>query len=260
MTQHRILIIDDENDVRRVIELALSRDPDLAIRACGSGHDGVAEAASWSPDLILLDVMMPGMDGPTTLARLQANPATAEIPVVFLTARARPADLDQFTELGARGALAKPFVPKELRAAVKGHLHAAAPAGRGGRTTATGTPQADASPGRPDPLMSEAELRAERSEYLARLQTTVTALAALRAALRRDPTSPMVLDDLRAVAHRMAGSAGLYGFDEVSVAASRLEDSIIARRDSMDMVGRVDADIEALLSTIGREPAISACG
>src|SRR5215813_6168370 len=169
MTQHRILIIDDENDVRRVIELALSRDPDLAIRACGSGHDGVAEAASWSPDLILLDVMMPGMDGPTTLARLQDNPATADIPVVFLTARAR-------------------------RAAVKGHLHAAAPAGRGGRTTATGTPQADASPGRPDPLMSEAELRAERSEYLARLQTTVTALAALRAALRRDPTSPMVLD------------------------------------------------------------------
>src|SRR5262249_55674837 len=202
MTQHRILIIDDENDVRRVIELALSRDPDLAIRACGSGHDGVAEAASWSPDLILLDVMMPGMDGPTTLARLQDNPAPADARGALRTARPRPGDLDEFTELGARGALAKPFVPKELRAAVKGHLHAAAPAGRGGRTTATGTPQADASPGRPDPLMSEAELRAGRAEYLARPPNTVPAPAPLRAAPRRDPTSPLVLGHLRAPAPR----------------------------------------------------------
>src|SRR4249919_3585231 len=115
MSGYRILVVEDETDVRKVIELTLSRDPELTTRACASGQEGLAEATRWSPDLILLDVMMPGMDGPTTLARLLDNPVTAQIPVVFLTARARPTELAHFTALGSRGAIAKPFVPSELR-------------------------------------------------------------------------------------------------------------------------------------------------
>ena len=102
--------------------------------------------------------------------------------------------------------------------------------------------------------MSDAELAAERGEYLTRLQATGTALAGLRAALKREPRSAGVLDELRTVAHRTAGSAGLYGFAEVSAAAAQLEDSIIARRDG------IDTDIEALLTLIGRKPAVAACG
>jgi two-component system OmpR family response regulator len=252
MTQYRILVVEDEADVRTVVELTLSRDPELAVRTCANGQAGLAEAASWAPHLILLDVMMPDMDGPTTLARLREDPATAHIPVVFLTARARQAELAHFMSLGARGTIAKPFVPKELRAAIKGHLQesAAAPEPR-----SAARPKDSADDASAEPLMSEAELRAERADYLARLQTTVVRLIALRAALREQPSSPAVLDDLRMVAHRTAGSAGLYGFGAVSAAAAHLEDTIIARRGGNDASGRIDADLVALLSTIGREHA-----
>jgi HPt (histidine-containing phosphotransfer) domain-containing protein len=107
--------------------------------------------------------------------------------------------------------------------------------------------------------MSEAELRAERNDYLARLQTTVARMAELRAALRSDPTSPALLDDLRTVAHRTAGSAGLYGLEHVSAAAARLEDTIISRRAGNHASGHIDTDIDALLSVIGQEQAV-ACG
>ncbi len=260
MIRHRILVIEDEADVRKVVELALSRDPELTVRTCASGREGLAEAAAWSPDLVLLDVMMPGMDGPTTLARMRDNPATAAIPVVFLTARARPAELAHFVSLGARGAIAKPFVPSALRAAIRSHLQGAAgapePHGKRSRAAPDAPP---ANTAIPEPLMSEAELRAERADYLERLQATVARLTILRAALRSDPASPALLDDLRTVAHRTAGSAGLYGFDRVSATAARLEDTIIARRAGNPASGHVDTDIDALLSVIGQEQAV-ACG
>jgi HPt (histidine-containing phosphotransfer) domain-containing protein len=108
-----------------------------------------------------------------------------------------------------------------------------------------------------EPLMSEAELRAERIEYLERLQTTITRLTELRAALRSDPSSPDLLDGLRTVAHRTAGSAGLYGFDHVSAVAARLEDTIIARRAGTPTPGHIDTDIDTLLSTIAQESAVA---
>jgi CheY-like chemotaxis protein len=257
MKQHRILVVEDEADVRKVIKLTLSRDPELTVRTCACGQAGLAEAATWAPDLILLDVMMPDMDGLTTLARLRENPATAPIPVVFLTARARPTELAHFISLGARGAIAKPFVPKELRAAIKGHLQgaAAAPDPRG--KVCAPQPKACADDARAEPLFSEAELRAERADYLDRLQTIVAQLIALLAALREEPTSPAVLNDLRTVAHRTAGSAGLYGFDAVSAAAARLEDAIIARHAGKDAHARIDVALVALLSTVGREHAMA---
>ena len=89
MTAIRILHVDDEPDIREVVELSLGLNPDFEIRSCGSGAEAVAIAAEWSPFIILLDVMMPGMDGPTTLTQLRNNPRTADIPVLFMTARAQ---------------------------------------------------------------------------------------------------------------------------------------------------------------------------
>jgi len=252
----RILVIEDEADVRKVVELALARDPELSVRTCASGREGLAEAAAWSPDLILLDVMMPGMDGPTTLAHLREDPATTAIPVVFLTARARPAELAHFVSLGARGAIAKPFVPSALRAAIKSHLEDAAGAPEPDGWPAAATP---ANAATPEPLMSEAELRAERTDYLERLQATVARLTALRGSLRADPTSLALLNDLRTLAHRTAGSAGLYGFEQVSAAAAQLEDTIIARRAGNRTPAHIDTDIDALLSVIAQQHAM-ACG
>jgi len=110
-----VLVVDDEPDIRKVTERSLARDTALSVRCCGSGQQALVEAAQWAPHLILLDVMMPFMDGPTTLARLRDDPSTSQIPVVFLTARASSQDLDYVTSLGAAGSIAKPFEPKELR-------------------------------------------------------------------------------------------------------------------------------------------------
>jgi CheY-like chemotaxis protein len=253
MPRHRVLVVEDEAAVRKVIALALTRDPDLEVRTCASGHDALAEAAGWSPDLILLDVMMPGLDGPTTLARLRADPATAQIPVMFLTARARPAELSHFISLGALGAIAKPFVPHELRTTVKGLLHTA-PGGSAAvdQRPAASPPRSD-SRGVAGPLMSTAAPGAGRKDYLALLRTTAALLVELRAALRERPASRAVLDDLRTVVHRTAGSAGLYGLEAVSTAATQLEDTIIAWRAGKSTHAHTDAGIEALVSLIGRE-------
>jgi CheY-like chemotaxis protein len=126
MTDIRILLVDDEPDIREVVDVSLGLDRDFATRACASGADALATAAEWSPSLILLDVMMPVMDGPTTLAKLRKNPRTAHIPVVFLTARTQADEVEQYISLGAQGVLSKPFDPMTLAASVRSYLPASA--------------------------------------------------------------------------------------------------------------------------------------
>ena len=98
---------------------SLELDPGLTVQSCGSGAEGLAAAAAHPPDVILLDVMMPVMDGPTTLARLRTDPRTADIPVVFMTARVQKSDLDHLTSLGAIEVIAKPFEPTTLAASIR---------------------------------------------------------------------------------------------------------------------------------------------
>lgn len=114
----RILYVDDEPDIREVACLSLELDPDFEVRSCGSGAEALAllEQGTWLPDLVLLDVMMPGMDGPTTFGELRARPALAAIPVVFITARTQSYEVERFLKLGAIGVIAKPFDPMELAA------------------------------------------------------------------------------------------------------------------------------------------------
>jgi CheY-like chemotaxis protein len=122
MTTLRILHVDDEPDIRVIVELSLSLDPELSVRSCASGTDALATAADWLPDMILCDVMMPIMDGPATLARLRECPQTVHIPVVFMTARAQTRELEHFKSLGAAGVIAKPFDPMTLANSVRCHL------------------------------------------------------------------------------------------------------------------------------------------
>jgi CheY-like chemotaxis protein len=120
----RILHVDDEPDIREVVDMSLSLSPDFEVRACGSGAEAVAAAAAWSPEIILLDVMMPGMDGPTTLQHLRENSQTSDIPVIFMTARAQAREVEQFIALGAQGVISKPFDPMTLAPLVRSHLQA----------------------------------------------------------------------------------------------------------------------------------------
>lgn len=114
----KILIIDDEEDVRRIAHLSLAHVGKHEVLEATTGAAGIEKARTERPDAILLDVMMPAMDGPTTFAALQADPATRTIPVVFVTARAMAAEIEPLRALGVRGVLIKPFdamtLPEEL--------------------------------------------------------------------------------------------------------------------------------------------------
>lgn len=125
MSTLRVLHIDDEADILDIVAASLDLDPEFEVRGCASGADGLAAAAEWQPDLILLDIMMPDMDGPTTLARLRENPRTADIPVVFMTARVQERDLAHFKSLGAVGVISKPFDPMTLAASVRNYMQPA---------------------------------------------------------------------------------------------------------------------------------------
>jgi CheY-like chemotaxis protein len=122
MPRKRILLIDDEDDIREVATLTLELTCDWEITAAGSGLDGIALARAHHPDAILLDVMMPDLDGPSTLAALRSDDATRDIPVIFLTAKVQSSDRQRFHQLGVRGIIAKPFDPIVLGAQVAGIL------------------------------------------------------------------------------------------------------------------------------------------
>jgi len=110
----KILIIDDEDDIREVAALSLESLAGWEVIVASSGAQGIARAAEQKPDAILLDVMMPGMDGPTTFCELRKNPATARIPVLLLTAKVQGADQRRFANLGVAAVLFKPFDPLTL--------------------------------------------------------------------------------------------------------------------------------------------------
>lgn len=114
MKPKRILIVDDEEDIREVAALSLETVAGYDVLSASSGRTALNLAAAEQPDAILLDVMMPDMDGPTTFQKLQAQPSTVHIPVVFLTAKVQPSERARFAELGAAAVLSKPFDPLTL--------------------------------------------------------------------------------------------------------------------------------------------------
>jgi CheY-like chemotaxis protein len=110
----RILIIDDEDDIREIAALSLEATAGWKIVTAGSGIEGINMAIAEQPDAILMDVMMPGMDGPTTFRTMQQNTAIASIPVLLLTAKVQGVDQRRFASLGVAGVLLKPFDPLTL--------------------------------------------------------------------------------------------------------------------------------------------------
>lgn len=119
-----VLYVDDEPDIREVATFSLELDPELDVRALSSGAEALEllEVDGWRPHLVLLDVMMPNLDGPSTLERLRALPGYAETPVVFITARAQAEERAKLMALGAAGVITKPFDPMKLAAQVRDHL------------------------------------------------------------------------------------------------------------------------------------------
>lgn len=118
----KILLVDDEDDIREVAQMSLEMTAGWEVLAAPSGAEALRLAQSERPDAILLDVMMPGMDGPATARELKSRPETADIPIVLLTAKVQAADRRRFDDLGVAGILSKPFDPMTLADEVSGVL------------------------------------------------------------------------------------------------------------------------------------------
>ena len=219
MSALRVLHVDDEPDIREVVEISLGLDPQFSVRSCPSGRDAITAAAEWSPDLILLDVMMPGMDGPTTLERLRESPRTNGIPVVFMTARAQPRELDHFRALGAEGVISKPFDPLTLAASVRRHMQA--PASR---------------------------FAEPRARFLKHARVDAIALTRDRFALTVNAVA--ALESIKTIAQKLAGRSGTFGFRAISAKAVALEQAAIATLNGADTISNVKRTLDELVGVI----------
>ncbi len=110
----RILYVEDEADIRAVAEIALEAVGGFELKACSSGQEALAQAPVFGPDLLLLDVMMPGMDGPTTLEALHKLPELSNVPAIFMTAKVQPEEVIALKKAGVLDVITKPFDPMGL--------------------------------------------------------------------------------------------------------------------------------------------------
>lgn len=118
-----LLFVDDDSDIRMVVKLALALDPELSVRLADSGRMALEMLDDgWVPTGILLDAMMPHMDGPALLGHIRTRPALQATPIIFMTAKARGRDLMDYREMGAVGVIQKPFGPIELASQVRSLL------------------------------------------------------------------------------------------------------------------------------------------
>lgn len=125
-----VMYVDDEPDIREVVLMSLSLAENLEVHSCESGAEALQRLPTLMPDLVLLDVMMPGTDGPSTLMQMRADPKLAGIPVIFMTAKAMPQEVARFRELGAVAVIAKPFDPMQLAQQVVAIWEGIGPSGR----------------------------------------------------------------------------------------------------------------------------------
>ena len=200
----RILLVDDDADLLDVASLALGDLGGFTVQACSSASDALAQAPSFGPDLILLDVMMPGTDGVAMLQALRQIDTTTHTPVVFMTALAQRGDLAEYDE-HAVGVIPKPFdpsaLPEMLEALWEDHLARLAESHR-------------------------KQFEALRLSYVGQLPEKIEAMQDAAAALATRGWDRATLESLHLLVHRMAGSCGLYRLNELSRRAGALEEIV----------------------------------
>jgi two-component system OmpR family response regulator len=111
---NKICYVEDDEDIQRIVRMSLERIGKMEVCVCGDPMAAIDRINEFAPDLVLLDWMMPGMDGPTLFREMQRRPETSALPVVFITAKASQTELDELSRLGAAGTISKPFNPKDL--------------------------------------------------------------------------------------------------------------------------------------------------
>ena len=111
---NRVCYVEDDEDIQRIVRMSLERIGKMTVSVIGDPTKAIDAIVAFKPDLVMLDWMMPAMDGPTLFKHMKTHPETSALPVVFITAKAAQRDLDELMSLGAAGTISKPFSPKEL--------------------------------------------------------------------------------------------------------------------------------------------------
>ena len=215
MPLRTVLYIDDEPDIRTIVQMALSLSNELTVHTGESGIQALQLARELKPDVLLLDVMMPGLDGPGTLHKMRADPATADIPVIFVTAKAMPREIAQFREMGAVGVIPKPFDPMQLINQL--------------RTLWDGDgTEPDPSIDYSNKATAQRQLRQLAGRFLQRTRDEVVLLSAL--AEHAYDGDPVVTEQMERLAHKIHGSGSMFGYRALSACASDLESMVEAIR------------------------------
>jgi CheY-like chemotaxis protein len=203
-----VLYVDDEPDIRKIVQIALGLTTSFKVQAAQSGEEGLAMARALLPDLVLLDVMMPDLDGPGTLSRMRIDPMIASIPIIFMTAKAMSKEVALLHEMGAVGVIAKPFDPMLLGAQVLSLWN--------------GRP---ADPSTPVKAADSPSLRREISQlgkrFLLRTRKETVRLRDLVEVIQTADATEM--EELENLAHRIHGSGSTFGFGAVSECAGEIE-------------------------------------
>jgi len=203
-----LLYVDDDPDICEVVQTSLCLVAGLNVSTAGSGQQAIDLAYELRPDLVLMDVMMPGLDGPSTLKRMRESALIADIPVIFLTAKVLPEEIARFRQLGAIGVIAKPFDPLHLGTQVMALWEQA----NTGRTATFATAGACA---------PNASAKALTDSFLQRASSDVVRLRAMVDRAREGDR--WVLREIEHVAHSIHGAAAMFGFPELSASGGVIE-------------------------------------
>jgi CheY-like chemotaxis protein len=220
-----VLYVDDDPDICEVVKTTLCLIAGLDVHTAGSGERAIDLAYELHPDLVLMDVMMPGLDGPSTLKRMREHALLADIPVVFLTAKVLPAEVAHFLQLGAIGVIGKPFDPLKLC----DELFALWQHSGVEREKIKGT---DCERSR-----VKAEVSSLADSFLERTRSDVVQLRAIFGRARHENRS--VFEEVQRIAHSIHGAGAMFGFPEVSAtggAIERLVEDVMANTAALSSV------------------------
>jgi CheY-like chemotaxis protein len=203
-----VLYVDDEPDIRQIVQISLELSRTMTVHTAESGEQALVVARAVLPDLVLLDVMMPKLDGPGTLHRMRQDPVLAAVPVIFMTAKAMPGEIAHLYSLGAAGVIAKPFDPMLLAGQVTALWNEYS-------SNAIAPPEDVDHPG----LRRQVIWLGKR--FLSRTREDALRLRGMVSHIQ--PPDPAVIDELERLAHRIRGSSATFGFSAVSECAKEIE-------------------------------------
>jgi len=229
-TERRVLLVDDEPDILAVARIALTSHGGYAVRTCTSGAEALAVAPEFAPDLVIIDVMMPDMDGPSTLRLLRETAGIRDTPVVFLTAKAQPAEVMRYRALGAADVFAKPFDHKTMVEQV------------GRLLNNVGAPREEV----------DSKVAAISARFTTRLPERIGEIERAWASLGDGDGD--AAEVLRIVVHRLAGSASSFGYGKIGDIARGLERLLERVFDDGEWPNPEEtSDIEAYIAALRRE-------